>query len=132
LFGFRDDAIPHQYNYLVDEGECIGLDGAGIHGPNFFYLIKTKNTFYYLLCIKIVYIQHRPCFKLNKPIILQGQNKNRYVLAYLAWRVMTGLNVEIKYIMQIPGHARCLIDAGIGRIKTMHRRSDCETLQDLR
>jgi len=169
LFGFRDDAIPHQYNYLVDEGECIGLDGAGIHGPNsvismldhalktfahgernislhadncggnvfifkslLLYLIKTKYTFIYLLCIKIVYIQRRPCFKLNKPIILLGQNKNRYVLAYLAWRVMTGLNVEIKYYMQIPGHARCLIDAGFGRIKTLYRRSDCETLQDLR
>ena len=31
------------------------------------------------------------------------QNKNRYVMGYLAWRVMTGLNREITYMMQDPG-----------------------------
>lgn len=60
-----------------------------------------------------------------------GQNKNKYVLAYFAWRTMTGLNTNIKYLMQIPGHARCLVDAGFAHIKKLYRRSDCETVDDI-
>ncbi|WAR14829.1 hypothetical protein MAR_004934 [Mya arenaria] len=60
-----------------------------------------------------------------------GQNKNRYLLAYFCWRTMIGLNEEIRYLMQVAGHARCIIDAGFGRIKALYRRTDCETLSDL-
>ncbi|WAR17741.1 hypothetical protein MAR_032335 [Mya arenaria] len=59
-----------------------------------------------------------------------GQNKNRYLLAYFCWRTMIGLNEEIRYLMQLAGHARCIIDAGFGRIK-LYRRTDCKTLSDL-
>ncbi|XP_060576231.1 uncharacterized protein LOC132733586 [Ruditapes philippinarum] len=58
-----------------------------------------------------------------------GQNKNRYVLAYLSWRTMIGSHRNIKYMMQLPGHTRCLIDAGFGTIKKLYRRSNCDTLQ---
>jgi len=34
IFGVRDDGARKQYNYIVDEGETIGEDGKGIHGPN--------------------------------------------------------------------------------------------------
>ncbi|XP_052059174.1 uncharacterized protein LOC127699838 [Mytilus californianus] len=34
-----------------------------------------------------------------------GQNKYKYVIAYLCWRVMAKLHSTINYIMQIPGHA---------------------------
>ncbi|WAR30778.1 LOW QUALITY PROTEIN: hypothetical protein MAR_033320 [Mya arenaria] len=44
---------------------------------------------------------------------------------------MIGLNEEIRYLMQVAGHARCIIDAGFGRIKALYRRTDCETLSDL-
>ena len=50
-----------------------------------------------------------------------GQNKNRYVMGYLAWRVMTGLNKEITYMMQVPGHGRCLVDAGFAHLKRKYR-----------
>ena len=50
-----------------------------------------------------------------------GQNKNRYVMGYLAWRVMTGLNKEITYMMQVPGHGRCLVDAGFAHLKQKYR-----------
>ena len=36
---------------------------------------------------------------------------------YLAWRVMTGLNREITYMMQVLGHVRCLVDAGFAHLK---------------
>ncbi|XP_053388734.1 uncharacterized protein LOC128551837 [Mercenaria mercenaria] len=60
-----------------------------------------------------------------------GQNKNRYVLGYLSWRVMTQRHQKITYMMQLPGHTRCLIDAGFGNIKTLYRRKDCDTLQHI-
>ncbi|WAR17059.1 hypothetical protein MAR_031653 [Mya arenaria] len=61
---------------------------------------------------------------------LTEQNKNRYLLAYFCWRTMIGLNDEIRYLMQVASHARCIIDAGFGRIKALYRRTDCETLSD--
>ncbi|XP_053406279.1 uncharacterized protein LOC123531757 [Mercenaria mercenaria] len=60
-----------------------------------------------------------------------GQNKNRYVLAYFAWRIMVGKHRNITYMMQIPGHTRCLIDAGFGNIKKLYRRTDCDTPQHI-
>lgn len=55
-------------------------------------------------------------FFLNTDLLIcLGQNKNRYVLAYLAWR-------EITLSMQIPGHTKCLVDAGFSYIKKLYRR----------
>ena len=34
MFGFRDDGIPRQYNYLIDESQTMKADGKGIHGPD--------------------------------------------------------------------------------------------------
>ena len=44
---------------------------------------------------------------------------------------MVGLNESIMYMMQLPGHGKCLVDAGFGNIKTLYRRSDCETVDDI-
>ena len=52
-------------------------------------------------------------------------------MGYLAWRTMTGRNQEIGYQMQLPGHAKCVIDGGFGKIKTLYRRSDVETVDEL-
>ena len=50
-----------------------------------------------------------------------GQNKNQYVIGYLMWRVLSGRNRSIEYHMQIPGHARCLVDSGFASIKKLYR-----------
>ena len=63
--------------------------------------------------------------------IVSGQNKNQYVLGYFMWRVMTGRHQTIEYLMQIPGHARCLVDSGFATLKKLYRRSDCDTLDQL-
>lgn len=34
IFGFRIDAVPLQYNYLIDENQSIGTDGKRTHGPD--------------------------------------------------------------------------------------------------
>ncbi|KAH3796610.1 hypothetical protein DPMN_150179 [Dreissena polymorpha] len=56
------------------------------------------------------------------------QNKNRYLICYFTWRVMTGRHDVIEYHMQIPGHARCLVDSGFGHLKKLYRRSNIETM----
>ncbi|XP_053392666.1 uncharacterized protein LOC123542687 [Mercenaria mercenaria] len=117
IFGFRADGYK-QYNYLIDEDQTI--DGQNVHGPDSvismidhaFHTFGTGET--------ECGIHADNCF---------GQNKNRYVLAYLSWRTMTGRHRTIRYMMQLPGHTRCLIDAGFGTIKKLYRRSNCDTLQ---
>jgi len=34
IFGFRIDGIPKQLNFLIDENETIGKDGASSYGPD--------------------------------------------------------------------------------------------------
>ena len=51
-----------------------------------------------------------------------GQNKNKYVIGYLLWRVMIGLHRAIDLHMQIPGHTKCQVDAGFAQIKKKYRR----------
>ena len=62
---------------------------------------------------------------------LLGQNKNKYVIGHMMWRVMTGRHEKIEYCMQIPGHARCLVDSGFACLKKLYRRSDCDTIGQL-
>lgn len=61
----------------------------------------------------------------------EGQNKNKFVIAYLAWRVITGLHHQITYLMQVVGQTRCLIDTGFARAKKLFRRSDCDSMREL-
>ncbi|KAH3785432.1 hypothetical protein DPMN_163522 [Dreissena polymorpha] len=49
------------------------------------------------------------------------QNKNRFLIGYFTWRVMTGRHDVIEYHMLIPGHARCLVDNGFGHLKKLYR-----------
>ena len=42
-------------------------------------------------------------------------------MAYRAWRVMVGLNETIILMMQVAGHARCLIDSGFAHLKRLYR-----------
>ncbi|WAQ99794.1 hypothetical protein MAR_024167 [Mya arenaria] len=54
-----------------------------------------------------------------------GQNKNRYVLAYLSWRIQMGLHEEILLLMQIPGRKR------VCQHKKLFRRCDVDSLAQL-
>jgi len=64
-------------------------------------------------------------------INVSGQNKNRFVIGYLLWRVMTGRHDVIEYMMLVPGHARCLVDSGFASLKKLFRRFDCDALDQL-
>ena len=54
---------------------------------------------------------------------LLGQNKNRFLLGYVLWRVKTGRHKDDALHFQIPVHTRCLIDAGFANFKRLYRYS---------
>jgi len=60
-----------------------------------------------------------------------GQNKNRFVIGYFAWQVITGKHTQIHLSFMEVGHTRCLVDGHFGLIKKSYRRMDCDTLQHL-
>ncbi|XP_062575096.1 uncharacterized protein LOC134237029 [Saccostrea cucullata] len=123
LFGVRVDGVPRQYNYLINENETIGENGSKTHGPNavisMLHHALLNFGFGEINCV----IHADNC---------AGQNKNRYVLAYFCWRVLLGLHQQITFMMQIPGHARCLVDSSFAHIKRLYRRTDCNSIADLR
>ena len=121
IFGIAAEAVPSQYNYLFDEDQAIGIDGSKSHGPNA------------VLSMLHHHLQHH---SRAKSICLHadnccGQNKNKSVLAYLAWRVIVGLNSEIELSFMRVGHTRCFVDGGFGLLKQRYRKSDVDTVQQL-
>ena len=62
---------------------------------------------------------------------LIGQNKNRYVVGYLVWRVLSGLNSSITLSFMRVGHTRCIVDGNFGLIKQLYRQSDVDTVRQL-
>lgn len=60
-----------------------------------------------------------------------GQNKNNYVTADLAWRVIKGKHQEIVLSFMRVGHTRCLVDGHFGLFKKIYRQSDTDTLQQM-
>ena len=60
-----------------------------------------------------------------------GQNKNRYVMQYLAWRVMTGLNDNIMVSFLIVGHTKFAPDWCFGLLKRAFRRTKIGCLDDI-
>ena len=122
IFGVANEAVPCQYNYLVDENETIGIDGSKCHGPN-----------------AVITMLHHHLEKHCKPSPhlglhadnCVGQNKNRSVLAYCAWRVIVGLNVTIQLDFMRVGHTRCFVDAGFGLLKQKYRKADVDTVDQL-
>ena len=52
-----------------------------------------------------------------------GQNKNRFVMQYLAWRVMTGLNKRIEISFMMVGHTKFAPDWCFGLLKQRFRRT---------
>ncbi|XP_056000513.1 uncharacterized protein LOC130048183 [Ostrea edulis] len=122
LFGVRLDGLSMQLNYMMDEDETIGTDGSLAHGP-----------------ISVISMVHHAlqthglgeidcCLHADN---CGGQNKNRFVLGYFCWRFLVGLHRNISFMLQIPGHTRCLVDAGFGQIKKLYRRTDCDTKGDI-
>ena len=60
-----------------------------------------------------------------------GQNKNRYVMQYLAWRVLSGLNKSFTLCFLIIGHTKFSPDLCFGLFKQAYRRTEIRCLDDI-
>jgi len=60
-----------------------------------------------------------------------GQNKNRFLMCYLMWRVLTGLHTEIKIIFLPVGHTKYLPDWCFGLFKQQYRKTRMSCLNDI-
>ncbi|XP_056016758.1 uncharacterized protein LOC125653193 [Ostrea edulis] len=122
LFGVCMEGVAEQYNYLIDENCTIGVDGSQSHGPNSVISMLHHAFQEYGLGEMACHIHCDNC---------AGQNKNRYVMAYFCWRILVGLHREVTIRFQIPGHTKCLVDAGFSYIKKLYRRTDNDSFSDL-
>jgi len=53
------------------------------------------------------------------------------MIAYLAWRVLTGLHDSITYCFMVAGHTKFSPDGFFGLIKLLLRKSEVDNLEDL-
>ena len=60
-----------------------------------------------------------------------GQNKNRYLMSYLMWRVLTGLHEEIKISFLPVGHTKFAPDWCFGLFKRFFRLCKIGCLDDI-
>ena len=122
LFGICNDANKQQVNYLFSESESIGPNGSKAHGPN--AVISMLHHYFHVHSL-----QEASCHLHADNCV--GQNKNRYVTAYLMWRVLTGRNKKITLSFMRVGHTRCMVDGNFGLIKKVYRHSDVDTVAQL-
>ena len=122
LFGICCDSTKIQHNYLIDESETIGQNGAKSHGAN--AVISMLDHYFSNHSLK-----ESSCHCHADNCV--GQNKNRFVLGYFAWRVIKRKHNDITLSFMEVGHTRCLVDGHFGIIKKMYRRLDCDTVSHL-
>ena len=60
-----------------------------------------------------------------------GQNKNRFVMQCLMWRVLVGLNVEVKMSFLLAGHTKFAPDWCFGLFKQLFRKTKVGCLDDI-
>ena len=60
-----------------------------------------------------------------------GQNKNRYMMYYLMWRVLTNQHGDITISFLPVGHTKFFPDAGFGMLKRRFRATEVGCLSDI-
>ena len=60
-----------------------------------------------------------------------GQNKNRYMMAYLCYRILCGLHKKITISFLPVGHIKFFPDMGFGLFKRRFRVNDANTVEDI-
>ena len=122
LFGIAEEARKQQFNFLFHEGQSIAQDGKSAHGPNAVISMVDEFLTKYATQTRNVHFHADNCV---------GQNKNKSVLAYMAWRVICGLSQSIELSFMRVGHTRCAVDAYFGLIKKKFRSSDIDMVEDV-
>jgi len=116
IFGVCCEALPQQINYLIDEGMCSskGSNAVISYIHHFFEKWGLGEKHLNLHCDNC-----------------SGQNKNNYVLWYLAWRVIKGLHSSITINFMVPGHTKFAPDWCFGLMKQTYRRTHVSSLADI-
>ena len=105
-----------QVNYLIDEAVNTGK-GANNIISMLHHFLQTHN-----LGETQLHLHADNC---------SGQNKNRFVMQYLAWRVLVGLNETITLSFLVVGHTKFSPDWCFGLFKQAYRRAKIGCLEDI-
>ena len=116
IFGICCEGSRIQVNYLIDEAESIGKGANSIIS----YL-------HYFLEVYGVGEQHLQLQADN----CVGQNKNNYMIQYLAWRCLTGKHMSCSIHFMMVGHTRFSPDQYFGLIKRKYRKTRISSITQL-
>jgi len=116
IFGVCAEAISRQVLFLNDESEVIGKGSTAV--------ISMLDAFFRLHGLG----ENEANLHADNCV---GQNKNKYVMWYLMWRVMNGLHERIKISFMPSGHTKFSPDSYFGLFKIRYRNSTIDCLEDL-
>ena len=105
-----------QVNYLIDEAINTGK-GANNIISMLHHFLQTHN-----LGETQLHLHADNC---------SGQNKNHFVMQYLAWQVLVGLNETIMLSFLVVGHTKFSPDWCFGLFKQAYRRAKIGCLEDI-
>ncbi|ELT89668.1 hypothetical protein CAPTEDRAFT_217262 [Capitella teleta] len=113
LFGVCCKGIPKQVNFLIDEAHCItkGSNAVVSYLDYFFEHFGLGETHVHLHCDNCT-----------------GQNNNKFVLWYFAWRVVMGFLKSIELDFMPTGHTKFSCDQCFGLVKQAFKRHVVSTL----
>ena len=116
LFGVCCEGLPKQMNFCIDEAHLISKGSNAV--------ISYLNYFFdnYGLGEMDTQLHCDNC---------SGQNKNRFMLWYCAWRCCVGLHQSITLNFLIAGHTKFAPDGCFGLLKRAFKRSAVSTLKEL-
>ena len=120
-FGIINEGEQYQEHYLFGESQCIKPDNGKSHGPN-----NVVSMLHHFLdgnphsCNLSLHCDN-----------CAGQNKNKTLMGYMAWRILCKLEDTIDVSFMTVGHTRCAVDGGFGLAKKKYRASDVDTLDQL-
>jgi hypothetical protein len=123
VFGIASEVLRRQWNYLLREGTELGPGHAVVNEslsmvPHFLEHPASPARGYRSL---VLYADNTA-----------SQNKTMFVMAYYAWRVLTGRQDSIEAAFLVVGHTKFYPDAGFGLLKRCLRNSgDVLTMEDL-
>lgn len=116
IFGVHCEGLSKQVNFLIDEGVSSSKGSVAVLSYIHHFLQN------YGLGEQHLTLHCDNC---------SGQNKNRWVLFYFAWRVMKGLHTTVSINFMPPGHTKFAPDWCFGLVKKTFRRSHVSCLEDL-
>ena len=116
IFGVCAEGLPQQINYLIDEGMSSGK------GSNMVISLLHHFLENYGLGEKHIHIHCDNC---------AGQNKNKFVMWYLAWRIMRGLHTSISVNFMPAGHTKFAPDWCFGLLKRKFIVCEVHCLADM-